>query len=88
MLMRRGLLALAGAAAPRRCAAVVTLPGGQHTAVTQQRRRLTVAATAQAAKPVPEFHYQDIFETTGELDIPWRKLTGDYVQTLQCGDRE
>lgn len=45
----------------------------------------TVAAFGKAE---PEFHYQDIFETTGELETPWRKLTGDFVKTIQVADQE
>ncbi|XP_070562104.1 fumarate hydratase class I, aerobic-like [Ptychodera flava] len=41
-------------------------------------------ATA-AAKP---FHYQDLFETERPLDTPYRKLTGDYVSTIDVGGRK
>lgn len=27
----------------------------------------------------PTFHYQDLWETAGAKDIPWRKITGDHV---------
>lgn len=35
---------------------------------------------AYAAAAQPEFHYQDVFESTGELEHPYRLLTKDYVR--------
>ena len=31
---------------------------------------------------------QDIFETKGSLDTPYRKLTGDYVKTIEVGGKQ
>jgi hypothetical protein len=33
------------------------------------------------------FNYQGVFKTTGPLDIPWKKLTSDYVKEVTLGDR-
>lgn len=33
-----------------------------------------------ASKPVPGFQYQNLFETTGHKDTPYKKLTSDFVR--------
>lgn len=41
---------------------------------------LAAMATAPDVKP---FHYQDILEQVTPVDTPWKKLTGDYVSTME-----
>lgn len=38
---------------------------------------------ATVASDVNPFYYQDILETEKKPDIPWKKLTGDYVSTFE-----
>lgn len=40
-------------------------------------------ATAAAAADVKPFFYQDILEQKKKPDVPWKKLTGDYVSTFE-----
>lgn len=44
---------------------------------------LQVQNKATAAAAVNPFHYQDILELEKKPDIPWKKLTGDYVSTFE-----
>jgi hypothetical protein len=37
------------------------------------------AASTYATDAGPAFHYQDLWETDGPKEIPWRKITGDHV---------
>ena len=39
----------------------------------------TARWSAAAAAAGPSFHYQDLWETDGPKDMPWRKITGDHV---------
>lgn len=41
-----------------------------------------------SSQGVPEFQYQDVFETTGDLGIPFRKLTSDHVATREVAGRK
>lgn len=43
---------------------------------------------AFAAKPTPTFDYKPVFESKIHLDIPYRKLTSDYVSTQTINDQE
>ncbi|XP_052760789.1 fumarate hydratase class I, aerobic-like [Mya arenaria] len=38
---------------------------------------------AAASTDVNPFHFQDIFELEKKPDLPWKKLTGDYVSTFE-----
>lgn len=38
-----------------------------------------------AAKPPPEFHYQPMFESKIHKKTTYRKLTSDYVSTIEIG---
>jgi fumarate hydratase class I len=33
------------------------------------------------------FKYQNVFETKGNLDIPYKKLTSDYVKTIRLNNQ-
>jgi len=54
--------------------------------------RTTTAASravpARARSDGPEFSYQEVFETTGPLDHPFKKLTGDFVSTIEVDGRK
>ncbi|XP_074654124.1 fumarate hydratase class I, aerobic-like [Tubulanus polymorphus] len=46
------------------------------------------AYSTAAASGIKPFHYQDMFETNGDLETPWKKLTGDFVSTVEaCGKK-
>lgn len=38
--------------------------------------------------PVKPFHYQELFDLSQPDPTPYRKLTGDYVETVEVSDRE
>ncbi|XP_014672575.1 PREDICTED: fumarate hydratase class I, aerobic-like [Priapulus caudatus] len=52
------------------------------------RQLVQTAPKATAAAPVVKpFHYQDILQTEKSHDVPWKKLTGDYVSTVEAHGR-
>ncbi|XP_071805831.1 fumarate hydratase class I, aerobic-like [Asterias amurensis] len=46
------------------------------------------ATAAKAAPAVKAFHYQDIMKPESTLDIPYKKLTGDFVSTFEVKGRK
>jgi len=45
------------------------------------------AAAAAAPKAGPTFQYQDVFAPASKLDTPYKKLTGDFVRTVEVNGR-
>eukprot|EP00040_Diaphanoeca_grandis_P010792 m.55296 g.55296 ORF g.55296 m.55296 type:complete len:576 (+) comp22047_c0_seq2:36-1763(+) len=58
--------------------------------------RMTRVRAGTAVQPMcaystaggPEFKFQEVFETTGELDTPYRLLTKDFVSTSEVNGRK
>lgn len=50
--------------------------------------RRPFASTPSAPKPQPTFTYQDVFQTETKLDTPYKKLTGEYVKTVNVEGQE
>ncbi|KAL8622730.1 hypothetical protein ACOMHN_009364 [Nucella lapillus] len=61
---------------------VSQLRGLLQLASVQLHRATPLAAMATTASDVKPFHYQDILEME-KVDTPWKKLTGDYVSTME-----
>lgn len=51
-------------------------------------RTAVQAARASSTKAGPQFFYQDLFYPENKVDIPFKKLTGDYVSTANIGGKE
>lgn len=47
----------------------------------------TKPSPAPTAPPKP-FHYQDLLEQDKKHDVPWKKLTDQYVSTITAGDKK
>ncbi|XP_038062242.1 fumarate hydratase class I, aerobic-like [Patiria miniata] len=46
------------------------------------------ATAAKAAPAVKAFHYQDIMKPDTQLDVPYKRLTGDFVSTFEIQGRK
>jgi fumarate hydratase class I len=60
------------------------LAGGRATAVVKPAG----ACSRALATAAPEFRFQEVFETTGELDTPYRLLTKDFVSTVEVDGKK
>lgn len=41
-----------------------------------------------SAAPQPQFNYEPLFQSTGPLPNPYRKITSDYVSTVEVGGKQ
>lgn len=54
-----------------------------------QRHSIAIrAATTASAPAVKPFHFQDLLEQEKKTDIPWKKLSSDYVSTFDVKDKK
>ena len=53
---------------------------GRLASVSRRATQSRFATSKAAAAPV--FQYQDLFETSGALNVPYKKLTSDHVRRL------